>query len=295
MGSVDAKDCKEEPTMAVCGHGEEDATAAAEEQRTDLSLSEVGLIEGGRLEVAWEVECTDGTSETVWWGGCVQRAACGTLEVQYDPDHGFEEETRKVAFCSRSELRDLVLDESLPWRLPGAGDDEEDSEDEATEATADTKKRAREELVLEPGTLVKARLDGSGRSFSASIEQVNEDGTLDLACDGSLVQGVPADLVEAVALESNVADALDRGGEGDHINGTNAFFDAFTAALTSGPTFQRLSAHQKAVASEKVRALRPFFEEELTKIRAERGEGATVTDADIQAMLPRVMARSKED
>lgn len=269
--------------------------ACMSEPNAEMSTEEVNLSIGDRLEVSWQVECIDGTSDQVWWGGTLQRSAKGVLEVRYDAEHDFEEETREVAFWSPSELRDLALSESLLWRHPGAGDDEtdQDEEGEAEVSATSGQKRARDVADLGPGTLVKAQLDGSGRTFSAWIETVNDDGTLDLAYDGSVVQGVPADMVEPVALETTVADALERGEEGEHIDGTEAFFDAFTAALTSGPTFQRLSAHQQAVAGEKVKALRTFFEEELAALRTKRGHGAMVTDADVQAMLPRVVARSK--
>jgi hypothetical protein len=265
------------------------------EPTPEMSPEDVNLAIGDRLEVSWEVQCTDGSSDQVWWGGTLQRSAKGALEVRYDAEHGFEEETREIAFWSQSEIRDLALNESLVWRQPGAGDDEadQDEDEEAEAASNGAQKRARDVADLEPGTLVKARLDGSGRSFSASIETVNEDGTFDLSYDGSLVQGVPADMVEPVALETTVADALERGQAGEHIDGVDAFFDAFIAALTSGPKFQKLTAHQQAVAGERVKALRPFFEEELAALRAERGHGALVTDADVQTMLPRVMARSQ--
>ena len=95
---------------------------------------------------------------------------------------------------------------------------------------------------LRVGALVKARLDASGRSFSASVHARNEDGTFDLSCDGSLVEGVPAALVEPVAVGAAVADSLLRDEPGGHIEGTSAFFDAFTAALTSGPKFRTLTA-----------------------------------------------------
>jgi len=270
----------------------------------EMSPEELGLSAGDRLEVAWELELTDNdsgqvTAGHVWWGGTLQRSAAGALEVRYGAEHGFAEETRAVAFWSDSEMRDLVLDESLPWRLPGAGDDDEPDEDGEAAATGG-QKRARDEDAaggLEPGALVKARLEGSGLAISASIQAVNEDGTYDLAWGENLVQGVPADLVEP--LEGDPDDfvqpaVLSSADEPGGIDGIDAFFDAFIAALTSGATFQRLSAHHQAVASEKMQALRPFFEAELVEFDAEQGGRLLVTDTVIQEILPRVMARSQQ-
>ena len=74
-------------------------------------------------------------------------------------------------------------------------------------------------------------------------------------------------------------------------NSSNEFFDLFVSSLTSGPKFASLTAEQQAVASEKVRGMRPHFEAELEELKERRGWGATVTGTDIKEMLPRVMAR----
>ncbi len=104
-------------------------------------------------------------------------------------------------------------------------------------------------------------------------------------------QGVPLGLVSSVNLSSSVRAALQR--DESSVEGVDAFFNQFVEALTAGPLFARLSAAQRAVASEKVLGLRPHFEAELAEFRAERGMGAMVTAEDIQSILPRVMARSK--
>ena len=57
--------------------------------------------------------------------------------------------------------------------------------------------------------------------------------------------------------------------------------------------FARLSAEQQAFASEKVRAMKPHFDAELAIFREQRGWGAQVGAADIQAIVPKVMARSR--
>ena len=67
----------------------------------------------------------------------------------------------------------------------------------------------------------------------------------------------------------------------------------FVSALTSGALFQKMTPEQQAVASEKVRGLRPHFEAELTTLKEARGIGASVSGDDIRELLPRVMARAK--
>ena len=57
--------------------------------------------------------------------------------------------------------------------------------------------------------------------------------------------------------------------------------------------FAKLTAAQKAHASEKVFAMRPHFEAELNDFKRLRGIGATVTSEDIKLMLPKVMERAK--
>lgn len=106
------------------------------------------------------------------------------------------------------------------------------------------------------------------------------------------LQGVPREMIEEVQLDETVADELAEGGDVS-AHSTNEFFDTFVSSLTSGPAFARLTAEQQAIASEKVRKLRPHFEAELTALRERRGWGATVTGADIKEMLPRVMARAQ--
>lgn len=273
-------------------------TSSASDAPLKVSPESLGLSLGSRLEVSWDVVMEDETY-TVWWGGTLQSSEAGMLDISYEADHGFKSETRAITLCSNCELHDTLLNEKLAWRVPGAEENEEGEDDvevgeeeageavEARDEAIGSAKRAREGVALDVGAMVKARLDSSGRSFSASIEsvgagvgvarhthrvpwrgpsacarrgvrsptlkdhhtlrQVNADGTYDLACDGALVEGVPAELVEAVALASGVADALERG-SAETIEGTSAFFDAFTAALTSGPKFLSLSAHQQAVS-----------------------------------------------
>lgn len=83
-------------------------------------------------------------------------------------------------------------------------------------------------------------------------------------------------------------------GEGPVAETISDFFELFVRLLTSGEQFSKLTAEQKAIASEKVRGLQPHFEAELVQLRNERGRGAPVTGTDINVLLPRVMARSRQ-
>jgi hypothetical protein len=86
---------------------------------------------------------------------------------------------------------------------------------------------------------------------------------------------------------------VDTGRHGAQIcaESSSDFFALFVSTLTSSPAFSRLTAEQKAAASDKVQAMRPYFDAELTALRDERGWGALVTGEDIKALLPRVAAR----
>ena len=64
-----------------------------------IKLSELGLAAGKRVEVAWEVEMTDDTEETVWWGAVLtvpekDAATAGAATLTYDARDSFPEETR---------------------------------------------------------------------------------------------------------------------------------------------------------------------------------------------------------
>ena len=244
--------------MATAGEEQPAHTAPTADESTlpapdapPPSLSDLGLAVGAEVEVSWEVELTDGSSGSVWWSGLLEAGVePGSLQLKYAAAHGFEEETRAVRFVDSTLLMDTALQETLSWRMPGEEEGEEEEEEgdvAAGEAVGAKRPREGEEEdvaggSLRVGALVKARLDASGRSFSASVHARNEDGTFDLSCDGSLVEGVPAALVEPVAVGAAVADSLLRDEPGGHIEGTSAFFDAFTAALTSGPKFRTLTA-----------------------------------------------------
>ena len=99
--------------------------AVAASKPDGVALSELGLAAGQRVEVSWEVEMTDGTEESVWWGATLsvpdgdsaaaaggEAAAAGEAGeamLVYDESHGFSQETRRVLFTSACALWDSVL------------------------------------------------------------------------------------------------------------------------------------------------------------------------------------------
>ena len=146
------------------------------------------------------------------------------------------------------------------------------------------------------GSAVKARFQGGEVWHAGTVAAHNEDGTLDVLYeDRTLEQGIPRELVQGVALSREVAAALAAGDSAPTpvVEGIDSFFEMFVSALTSGALFQKMTPEQQAVASEKVRGLRPHFEAELTTLKEARGIGASVSGDDIRELLPRVMARAK--
>ena len=87
--------------------------AVAATKPDGVALSELGLAAGQRVEVSWEVEMTDGTEESVWWGATLSvpdgDSAAGRAMLLYDESHGYSKETRWVLFTSASALWDSVL------------------------------------------------------------------------------------------------------------------------------------------------------------------------------------------
>jgi hypothetical protein len=194
-----------------------------------------------------------------------------------------------VVFSSPSLVWDTALSEGLKWRVEGGECAEEPEEAEEAAAADD------DELPI--GSAVKARFQGGEVWHAGTVAAHNEDGTLDVLYeDRTLEQGIPRELVQGVALSREVAAALAAGDSAPTpvVEGIDSFFEMFVSALTSGATFQRLDPAKQAVASEKVRAMRPAFEAELGALRDERGHGATVTGEDIKAIVPRIMKRQAE-
>ena len=262
---------------------------------TGMPLSELGLTTGGRIEVLWEVEMSDDTDEKIWWGATLLEAEgeakVGEASIRYDGRDGFAEETRRIVISSGSRMWDTDLNEGLPWRVQGSTWEPKDAaaaeEGESAEA---------EQEPLPVGSAVKARFQGGDIWHAATVAAENDDGTLDVLYeDRTLEQGIPREFVRAVALSSAVAKALVEAEETPHAaESIDAFFETFVTSLTSGAMFQRLPPDKQQVASEKVRAMRPFFETELRELMDERGHGAIVTGEDIKTMLPRVAARQAQ-
>jgi hypothetical protein len=281
-----------------------------------LSLSSANLAVGERVEVLWEVEMSDGSDEKIWWGAVILADAeggdePGACRLEYEAQHGFETEQRRVVIIEGSFLWDAALKEQLPYRKEGCegpvlpeaeeaeaadgptiedgeegGDDDEDEDEDDGPPPEDS---------LPKGTAVKARFQGGDRAYAGTIHKARRDGTYDVLYDADhvLEEGVPRDVIEVVEMSSSVRAALASAGSESTIDGSEELFSTFVSALTSGAMFSKLTAEQQAVASEKVRAMRPHFEAELAAFREERGWGATVTAEDIKVILPKIIARSR--
>jgi len=66
---------------------------------------------------------SDGTDESVWWGASIaaddEDGGVGSARLTYVPQHGFDEEQRRVIFLEGSFLWDAALRERLPYRREG--------------------------------------------------------------------------------------------------------------------------------------------------------------------------------
>jgi hypothetical protein len=266
------------------------------------SLKDVGLEVQSKVEVLWEVEMSAGADEAVWWSASVapdpESDEVGATRLVYVPQHGFDEETRRVVFLAGSYLWDCALKERLPYRREGEeGPTLDPSSPEADGADVDEPGSdptlddpSNDELPL--GCAVKARFQG-GRFCAGAIQEVHEDGTYDVLYeDKVLEQNVPRDMIERIAGGDNLSiEEREKGNVA--AESSEDFFNLFVTSLTNGPMFAQLSAEQQAVASEKVHAMRPHFDAELAAFRDQRGWGAMVGADDIKQMLPRVMARAR--
>ena len=172
----------------------------------------------------------------------------------------------------------------------GAEGEAAEEEEEASPATA-----RRTDDALPVGASIKARFQGGTKYCAGVVHAAHADGTYDVLYeDHVLEEGVPRDMIELVELNSSVAAALaEGGGEEGLISGVSEFFELFVSSLTSGATFAALSAERQAIASEKVRAMRPHFEAEFDALKERRGWGAVVTAPDIKELIPLAMARAK--
>lgn len=86
-----------------------------------VPISTLGFVLNDRIEVSWEVEMTDGSEEAVWWTATIvslggDEGGEGDPVLEYEAQHGFTSERRRVVFSSESVLWDAVLKENLDWR-----------------------------------------------------------------------------------------------------------------------------------------------------------------------------------
>ena len=268
-----------------------------------LALSTAGVSIGSTIEVLWEVELEDGDTESVWWAAKVgvddSSEEPGAARIDYVPQHGFEAETRRVILMADNWLWDAVNKDKLPYRKEGEPSPPSAAELEVKEeAEADGEEEGDDEEELPLGAAVKARFQGGEIYHAGTIMAVHADSeggaTYDVLYEDNVMeQNVPRDVIEVVDLTPAARQALEERENGGEVqaNSINEFFEMFVTGLTSGPAFSRLTPEQQAVASEKVRAMRPHFEAELDEFKERRGWGALVTGADIKELLPRVMAR----
>ena len=266
-----------------------------------VPLSDAGVALGSTIEVLWEVEMTDGTDESVWWSARVEadadaEAEAGSARLVYTAQHGFETETRRVVLQPGSWLWDAGLKERLPYRREGeAGPElpEAAAEEAADDNIYDDDSGPEGDIGV--GEAVKARFQGGERFCAGTIAEAHGDGTYDVLYeDNVLEQHVPRDVIERVAIAHRVREALADESQTVCAESSSDFFELFVSTLMNGPAFARLTAEQRAVAAEKVTAMRPHFDAELVKLREERGWGALVSGEDIKTLLPRVMARQAQ-
>ena len=294
---------------------------------TGIALDAARLAVGERIEVLWEVEMSDGADERVWWGAVIKAAedddnaesssAAGEVRLEYEAQHGFGTEERRVLVLEGSYVWDRVLGERLPFRKEGEegpplaeaeegeesagikeeGAEDDDGEEQAEADDEDGDEGPPPEGALPVGTAVKARFQGGERAYAGTIHKARADGTYDVLYDADQVleEGVPLDVIQVVEMSASVRAALSAGGDGSTIaaNSEDELFSTFVGALTGGAMFAKLTPEQQAVASDKVRAMRPHFQAELAAFKEERGWGATVTGEDIKVILPRIIARSR--
>mmetsp|Transcript_41491 Transcript_41491/g.132553 ORF Transcript_41491/g.132553 Transcript_41491/m.132553 type:complete len:246 (+) Transcript_41491:1169-1906(+) len=105
------------------GDGEGDAPCP-------LPLSSVGLEEGSRIEVCWDlVDEESGENRALWWAAKVRKPGGGEgagerveWELFYDikEDEGYDEhESRNVQFLGEHELLDVAEGTAMRWRAEG--------------------------------------------------------------------------------------------------------------------------------------------------------------------------------
>ena len=105
-----------------------------------VPIADVGVAMGATVEVLWDVELDDGSSDSVWWAAKVGEPTeeeAGAARLVYVADHGFEEETRRVLFLDDNHLWDTGLKEALPYRREGEKGPDLEPEGENEEGAAE--------------------------------------------------------------------------------------------------------------------------------------------------------------
>lgn len=165
---------------------------------TPTSLSALGLDINSRIEVSWDVTDADGSEESVWWPAKIVENNEEDIILEYDEQHGFNLERRRVIFYSEHLLWDALLRENLEWRREGAENDENDGVEDCEQ----------EELAVEAA--VKSRFQGGDEFHAGTIVAVNEDGTFDVLYeDDVLEQGVPREMIKVVKMDTQTQDAIE--------------------------------------------------------------------------------------
>lgn len=212
-----------------------------------VPIADVGVAMGATVEVLWDVELDDGSSDSVWWAAKVGEPTeeeAGAARLVYVADHGFEEETRRVLFLDDNHLWDTGLKEALPYRREGEKGPDLEPEGENEEGAAEGEEGEEgadddggEGGAFRVGTTVKSRFQG-GRYCAGTIAAANADGTYDVLYeDHVLEQSVPSDCIETVSLAPSVRAALADGGT-VAAESVSDFFEIFVNSLTSGPYAQ---------------------------------------------------------
>uniref|UniRef100_A0A383WDR3 Uncharacterized protein n=1 Tax=Tetradesmus obliquus TaxID=3088 RepID=A0A383WDR3_TETOB len=107
-----------------------------------VSIDQLGLTIGDRIEVKWQVQPDEGDPIERWWGASITAAeptaSSGTpaYSIRYDtwPECDFnEEEQAEVALLNTHRLLDLRQQEVMAWRREGDGYEPADTDSEEEE------------------------------------------------------------------------------------------------------------------------------------------------------------------
>eukprot|EP00882_Tetradesmus_deserticola_P025149 GHRQ01027608.1.p1 GENE.GHRQ01027608.1~~GHRQ01027608.1.p1 ORF type:complete len:168 (+),score=59.31 GHRQ01027608.1:241-744(+) len=124
------------------GSGQKEHSAGQTDDMRAVSLDQLGLSLGDRIEVKWQVQPDEGEPVERWWGARISAAqptaassGSPAYTIKYDtwPECDFtEEEEGDVALLSTHRLLDVRQQEVMAWRREG-DDYEPESESEEEE------------------------------------------------------------------------------------------------------------------------------------------------------------------